>query len=264
MTFSRGQTGTKVRFESRLFSQGKTPEFTKMGETHELFVLAFLWFGLPGRLLRQAPPPDELQSELLAPVRCNSADRKKGQSNGGHVEKRQKCQNVFVRHFSRRARIVKKCQKYFSTLFDNFRATPIFRPLLGPVRCSGPKTPKLGKEGFGVEKPPFPPHPRIGCFELKNPHFYTGHHKENGGFFDSKPPFLGLGVAEAWFTKPVFWGHCLAFSFASWQMESSVFHFPKNSGVRPANFAPQIPPSNPPRPLFLRGRSDIDSTSVRH
>ena len=40
MNFSRGQTGTKVRWESRLFSQGKTPEFTKMGEIHELFVLA--------------------------------------------------------------------------------------------------------------------------------------------------------------------------------------------------------------------------------
>ena len=31
--------------ESRLFSQGKTPELTKMGENHELFVLA-LFFGL--------------------------------------------------------------------------------------------------------------------------------------------------------------------------------------------------------------------------
>ena len=32
-------------------------------------------------------------------------------------------------HFSRRAKIVKKCQKIFSTLFDKFRAAPIFRPL---------------------------------------------------------------------------------------------------------------------------------------
>ena len=38
--FSRGQTGTKVRCESRLRSQGKTPEFTKMGEIHDIFVLA--------------------------------------------------------------------------------------------------------------------------------------------------------------------------------------------------------------------------------
>ena len=43
---SQGQTGTKVQCESRLFSQGKTPELTKMGEIHELFVLAlsFVWF----------------------------------------------------------------------------------------------------------------------------------------------------------------------------------------------------------------------------
>ena len=46
MNFSRGQTGTKVRCESRLFSQGKTPEFRKMGEIHELFILALslVWF----------------------------------------------------------------------------------------------------------------------------------------------------------------------------------------------------------------------------
>ena len=46
MNFSRGQTRTKVRCELRLFSLGKTPEFTKMGEIHELFVLALslVWF----------------------------------------------------------------------------------------------------------------------------------------------------------------------------------------------------------------------------
>ena len=46
MIFSRGQTETKVRCESRLFSQGKTPQFTEMGEIHELFVLALalVWF----------------------------------------------------------------------------------------------------------------------------------------------------------------------------------------------------------------------------
>ena len=40
------QTGTKVRCEPRLFSQGKTPEFTKMSEIHELCVLALssIWF----------------------------------------------------------------------------------------------------------------------------------------------------------------------------------------------------------------------------
>ena len=46
MNFSRGHSGTKVRCKSRSFSQGKTPEFTKMGEIHELFVLALplVWF----------------------------------------------------------------------------------------------------------------------------------------------------------------------------------------------------------------------------
>ena len=46
MNFSRGHSVTKVRCESRLFSQGKTPEFTKMGEIHELFVVALslVWF----------------------------------------------------------------------------------------------------------------------------------------------------------------------------------------------------------------------------
>ena len=46
MNFSRGHSGTKVQCESCLFSQGKTPEFTKMGEIHKLFVLALslVWF----------------------------------------------------------------------------------------------------------------------------------------------------------------------------------------------------------------------------
>ena len=46
MNFSQGHSGTKVQCESRLFARGKTPEFTKMGEIHELFVLALslAWF----------------------------------------------------------------------------------------------------------------------------------------------------------------------------------------------------------------------------
>ena len=46
MNFSRGHSGTKVQCELCLFSQGKTPEFTKMGEIHELFVLvlSLVWF----------------------------------------------------------------------------------------------------------------------------------------------------------------------------------------------------------------------------
>ena len=46
MNFPRGHSGTKVRCESRLFSEGKATEFTKMGKSHELFVLALslVWF----------------------------------------------------------------------------------------------------------------------------------------------------------------------------------------------------------------------------
>ena len=46
MNFSGGHSGTKIQCESCLFSQGKTPEFTKMGEIYELFVLALflVWF----------------------------------------------------------------------------------------------------------------------------------------------------------------------------------------------------------------------------
>ena len=46
MNFSQGHSGTKVQCESCLFSQGRTPEFTKKGEIHELFVLALslVWF----------------------------------------------------------------------------------------------------------------------------------------------------------------------------------------------------------------------------
>ena len=46
MNFSQGRSGTKVQCESCLFSQGKTPEFTKKGKIHELCVLALflVWF----------------------------------------------------------------------------------------------------------------------------------------------------------------------------------------------------------------------------
>ena len=46
MNFPQGHSGTKIQCESCLLSQGKTPEFTKMGEIRELFVLALVlvWF----------------------------------------------------------------------------------------------------------------------------------------------------------------------------------------------------------------------------
>ena len=61
----------------------------------------------------------------------------KGASGKGPCQKTskatKKCQKYF-RQFSRRATTVKNCQKVskvFSTLFDNFLAAPVFRPLLG-------------------------------------------------------------------------------------------------------------------------------------
>ena len=52
--------------ESCLFSQGKTPEFTKMGEIHELSFWAFFWFGLPGRLLIRWAKSRDPNRESLA------------------------------------------------------------------------------------------------------------------------------------------------------------------------------------------------------
>ena len=43
-----GHSGTKVQCELCLFSKGKTPEFTKMGEIHEFFVLALYLVWFPG------------------------------------------------------------------------------------------------------------------------------------------------------------------------------------------------------------------------
>ena len=61
----------------------------------------------------------------------------KGAGRKGPCQKKSKIvkkrQTVF-RHFSRRAKSVKnrqKVSKIFSTLFDSFRAAPVFRPLLG-------------------------------------------------------------------------------------------------------------------------------------
>ena len=46
MNLSQGHSESKIQCEACLFSQGETPEFTKMGEIHELFVLALslVWF----------------------------------------------------------------------------------------------------------------------------------------------------------------------------------------------------------------------------
>ena len=70
MNFSQGRSGTKVQCESCLFSQGKTPEFTKMGEIHELFVLALslVWFAgaTPDEFLGPHRVPGRELSEFLS------------------------------------------------------------------------------------------------------------------------------------------------------------------------------------------------------
>ena len=65
MNFSRGQTGTKVRCESACFPKEKIPDFTKMGEIHDLFVLALSLVWCRGdswyreEKKRTLPPPEE-------------------------------------------------------------------------------------------------------------------------------------------------------------------------------------------------------------
>ena len=56
--------------------------------------------------------------------------------------------------------------------------------------------PKIGKRGFRSRKTPISPHPRKQRFESKNPHFYTGHHKENGDFLTRSAHFWGWGGME--------------------------------------------------------------------
>ena len=53
-TFHRGIPEQKFNVNRSCFPSEKTPEFNKLGESHELFVLA-LWFGLQGRFLIGAP-----------------------------------------------------------------------------------------------------------------------------------------------------------------------------------------------------------------
>ena len=94
----------------------------------------------------------------------------KGPVERGHVKKRQKSSKSVkkffdtFRHFSRRAKNVKnrqKVSKHFSTLFDNLRAAPFFRPLLqsadrNVLGCFGVFS-VLSKvySGFRMEKNPW-------------------------------------------------------------------------------------------------------------
>ena len=76
------------------------------------------------------------------------------------------------------------------------------RKSVRPVQ--GSKTPKWGKEGFGVKNAHFPPTPEARL-ESKNPRFYTGHHTENGDFLTQDALFLGWGGNGVFLTpKPSF------------------------------------------------------------
>ena len=72
MNFSQGHSGTEVQCELCLFSYGKTPEFTKMGEIHELFVLALslVWFA--GATPDLGDPSRTLQKNSLLEHFCAS------------------------------------------------------------------------------------------------------------------------------------------------------------------------------------------------
>ena len=68
----------------------------------------------------------------------------------------------------------------------------------------------FGKEGFGVQKPPFPLGLEEGVFRPKTPFFYKGT-QEKGGFFDRKLSFparaRARGNGRVWTPKPSFPGN---------------------------------------------------------
>ena len=93
MNFAQGHSGTKAQCESCLFSQGKTPEFTKMGEIHELFVLplSLVWFaGATPDILKPSTKHPLLHSLLLISL-----------SQGGSST-----QTFFVQSFSTTLRVM--------------------------------------------------------------------------------------------------------------------------------------------------------------
>ena len=69
----------------------------------------------------------------------------------------------------------------------------------------GPKSPKSGKEGFGVKKLPFPSDPEKGRFESKKSPFSLSCPAKKWGFFGLKAPFSGsLGNGSFLTPKPPF------------------------------------------------------------
>ena len=102
-------------------------------KVHEL---TFLWFGLPGPLLRFRSTRNGSNPFLpIATLDPFFSGLQKGPAERGHIKNRQKsskivkkCQKVF-RHFSTifaQGKNRQKVPKSFSTLFDNFCAAPFF------------------------------------------------------------------------------------------------------------------------------------------
>ena len=58
-----------------------------------------------------------------------------------------------------------------------------------PDPRQGPESPFPGKEGFGVQKPPFPLVLEKGVFCQKSPFFSTRKHIENGNFWTENSLF---------------------------------------------------------------------------
>ena len=73
MSFSQGHSGTKVQCESCSFSQGKTPEFTKMGEIQELFSGDRKWCRQTGS--RQSTPLSTIRTRYGNSVSTPEATR---------------------------------------------------------------------------------------------------------------------------------------------------------------------------------------------
>ena len=84
MNFSQGRSGTKVQCELCLFSQRKTPEFTKMGEVHELFVFALflVWFaGATPEKMEKFPPTPSTPTPKKEPPKTRP-DPREGRHRG--------------------------------------------------------------------------------------------------------------------------------------------------------------------------------------
>ena len=75
--------------------------------------------------------PDLSESSGLHPYRSIASGPQKGPAERGHVKKRQKYFSTLFDIFRAGQKSSKSVKNNFSTLFDNFRAAPVFRSLLG-------------------------------------------------------------------------------------------------------------------------------------